>query len=180
MEGGLFWITGLSGAGKTTIGTLLYRQMKQKYPNTVFLDGDVLRQIFGNDLGYSKGDRYACAMRYSRLCRLLAEQGMYVICCTISMFDKVRNWNRDNISNYTEIYVEVPIEVLEARNQKNLYHDVAGRTASDVVGIDLEPELPQNADIVLMNDGVKSPEEQVQIICEWLTRASKMKEMVEG
>ena len=53
MEGRLYWITGLAGAGKTTIGTLLYQYLKEQYSNTVIFDGDVLRQVFGNDLGYS-------------------------------------------------------------------------------------------------------------------------------
>lgn len=159
MEGRLFWVTGLSGAGKTTIGTILYRNLKERYPNTVLFDGDTLRQVFGNDLGYSKEDRFACAMRYARLCKLLTEQGIYVVCCTISMFDNVRKWNRENILNYSEIYIKVPIEVLENRNQKNLYHDVKKGTAENVVGMDLELELPQNSDIVLVNDGVKSSEE---------------------
>ena len=50
----VFWITGLSGAGKTTIGSLFYNRLKEKHPNTVFFDGDTLRQVFGDDLGYSK------------------------------------------------------------------------------------------------------------------------------
>ena len=50
----VYWITGLSGSGKTTIGKLLYERMKKTYPNTVFLDGDALRKVFGEDLGYTK------------------------------------------------------------------------------------------------------------------------------
>ncbi|MDE7177500.1 MAG: adenylyl-sulfate kinase [Lachnospiraceae bacterium] len=159
MEGRLFWVTGLSGAGKTTIGTILYKKLKERHPNTVLFDGDTLRQVFGNDLGYSREDRFACAMRYARLCKLLTEQGIFVVCCTISMFDDVRKWNRENISDYSEIYIKVPIEVLEKRNQKNLYHDVKKGTAENVVGMDLELELPENSDFILVNDGVKSPEE---------------------
>lgn len=158
-KGRLFWITGLSGAGKTTIGNLFYRKLKEKYPNTVIFDGDALRQAFGNDLGYSREDRLACAMRYSRLCKLLTEQGILVVCCTISMFDEVRNWNRENISDYTEIYVEVPMTILEMRNQKNLYRDVKAGATENVVGMDLNPELPKNPDIRLVNDGTRSPEE---------------------
>ena len=120
MEGRLFWVTGLSGAGKTTLGNMLYKYLKEKYPNTVIFDGDALRSAFGNDLGYSKEERFLCAMRYARLCKLLVDQGMYVICCTISMFDQVRGWNRSNIANYVEVYIEVPVAVLEERNQKNL------------------------------------------------------------
>lgn len=159
MKGRLFWITGLSGAGKTTIGTMLYQKLKEKYPNTVLLDGDVLRQVFGNDLGYSKEERFACAMRYARLCKLLTEQGIFVICCTISMFDAVREWNRENMENYTEVYIQVPMEILERRNQKNLYDDVKRGTVENVVGMDLGLEMPKNPDIVLVNDGTKKSEE---------------------
>lgn len=101
----VYWITGLSGAGKTSVGKLLYKKMKQKYQGIVFLDGDVLREVFGNDLGYTREERIKCAMRYARLCRMLQRQGLNVICCTISMFDEIRNWNRENIENYREIYV---------------------------------------------------------------------------
>lgn len=63
----VYWITGLSGAGKTTIGKLFYEELKTEHPNTVFLDGDMLRKVFGDDLGYTREERIKCAMRYSRL-----------------------------------------------------------------------------------------------------------------
>ncbi len=168
MDGRLYWITGLAGAGKTTIGKLLYCYLKDKYPNTLFLDGDSLRQAFGNDLGYSEEERLACAMRYARLSKLLVEQDMHVICCTISMFDEVREWNRTNIVNYSEIYIEVPLEVLEKRNQKNLYGKMAEGTVKNVVGMDLKLQLPQNSDVHIVNDGRKSPEEMFMRVLEQL------------
>ena len=106
----VYWITGLSGAGKTTIGKLFYEKLKTEHPNTVFLDGDMLRKVFGDDLGYTREERIKCAMRYSRLCAMLQEQGMHVVCCTISMFDCVRDWNRENINNYREIYIKVSMD----------------------------------------------------------------------
>lgn len=166
MNGRLYWVTGLSGAGKTTIGTLLYKHLKEQYPNTVIFDGDMLRQAFGNDLGYSREDRFACAMRYARLCKLLVDQGIFVVCCTISMFDEVRNWNRENIENYTEIYVEVPMEVLQKRNQKGLYSGVKSGDAAQVVGMDLELELPKKPDIIIRNDGSRTPEELLREVLE--------------
>ena len=93
----MLWLTGLSGAGKTTIGTLLYQALRERKDNVVFLDGDQLRQVFGDDLGYAPDQRLKSAMRNARLCKLLAEQCLDVICCTISMFDSVRDWNRTNI-----------------------------------------------------------------------------------
>jgi adenylylsulfate kinase-like enzyme len=116
----VYWITGLSGAGKTTIGKVLYTKMKETYPNTVFLDGDTMRKVFGDDLGYTREERIKCAMRYSRLCAMLQEQDMNVICCTISMFDCVRDWNRGNIKNYREIYVRVSMETLLKRSERAL------------------------------------------------------------
>lgn len=162
--GTVYWITGLSGAGKTTIGKLLYEKIKEEYPNTVFLDGDTLRKVFGNDLGYSKEDRRKCAMRYSRLCAMLQEQGMNVICCTISMFDSVREWNRENIADYMEIYVKVSMDTLRERNQKGLYSGVAKEKQGDVAGIHMEIEEPKCPDLILENDGERTPEELAEEI----------------
>ena len=164
MDGKLFWITGLSGAGKTTLGQMLYDHLKSRYPNTVIFDGDALRQAFGNDLGYSKEERFQCAMRYARLCKLLVDQGIYVICCTISMFDAVREWNRTNIEHYLEIYIEVPFAILEERNQKNLYQGLKTGISKNVVGADLELELPKRPDVKLINDGSKTPEELLLVL----------------
>ena len=152
-SGTVYWITGLSGAGKTTIGDLFFKRFRREQENVLFLDGDTLREVFGNDLGYSREDRFRCAMRYSRLCRLLAEQGQDVVICTISMFYEVREWNRQNIEKYKEIYIEVPMEILEQRNQKGLY-----QSGSNVVGLDLETELPESPDLVIRNDGKLSPQ----------------------
>jgi adenylylsulfate kinase len=160
----VYWITGLSGAGKTTIGRLFYEQLKEKYPNTVFFDGDTLRKVFGDDLGYTEEDRKICAMRYSRLCALLEEQGMNVICCTISMFDSVRDWNREHIHNYREIYVKVSMDTLRKRDQKGLYSGTTKETEKEVAGLHFHVEEPKHPDLILENDGEKTPEEQVKKI----------------
>lgn len=162
----VYWITGLAGAGKTTIGKLLYEKIKETEPNTVFLDGDTLRELFGNDLGYSKEDRRKCAMRYSRLCAMLQSQGMNVICCTISMFDSVREWNRANISNYKEIFVEVSMETLRKRDQKGLYSGKGVENHKEVAGIHMEIEEPKHPDLILKNDGKNTPQEQTEMILQ--------------
>lgn len=162
--GMVYWITGLSGAGKTTIGKLLYEKIKDEHPNTVFLDGDMLRKVFGDDLGYSKEDRRKCAMRYARLCVMLQEQGMNVICCTISMFDSVRDWNRRNIQNYKEIYVKVSMDTLRRRDQKGLYSGTTTEKQKEVVGVHMDIEEPKHPDLILENDGERTPLEQVERI----------------
>ena len=163
-HGKVYWMTGLSGAGKTTIGTLLFKRLKEKKDNVVMLDGDTLREVFGNDLGHTLEDRHKSAMRNARLCKLLSDQGIDVICCTISMFHDVRAWNRDNIQDYLEIYIKVPMEVLQMRDQKSLYSGVVSGTASNVYGMDMKVEEPLNPDICVMNDGTKTPEEILEMI----------------
>lgn len=160
----VYWITGLSGAGKTTIGKLFYEKLKTEHPNTVFLDGDMLRKVFGDDLGYTREDRIKCAMRYSRLCAMLQEQGMHVVCCTISMFDCVRDWNRENINNYREIYIKVSMDTLRNRDQKGLYSGASKEERKEVAGIHVEVEEPKQPDLILWNDGDRTPAEQVEAI----------------
>lgn len=164
--GTVYWITGLSGAGKTTIGRRFYEKIKENYPNTVFLDGDTMRRVFGDDLGYSREERRKCAMRYSRLCSMLQEQGMNVVCCTISMFDSVREWNRENIPSYKEIYVKVSMDTLRKRDQKGLYSGVTQEEQKEVAGIHMEVEEPKKPDLILCNDGDRTPEEQVERILQ--------------
>lgn len=168
--GTVYWITGLSGAGKTTIGRLFYQKLKHDFPNTVFLDGDILREVFGSDIGYSEAERRKCAMRYSRLCNMLQKQDLNVVCCTISMFDSVREWNRENISNYREIYIKVSMDTLYRRDQKGLYSGNTIEKEKEVTGIQIPFEEPHSSDLVLENDGDRAPEEQVERIIECFMR----------
>lgn len=159
--GSVFWITGLSGAGKTTIGKALFEKLSVS-KKIVMLDGDELRQVFGDDLGYNREDRLKSAFRNARLCALLSNQGIDVICCTISMFDMVRNWNRENIKNYKEIYLQVTSDTLMKRNQKGLYTEAT----SALVGFGVEMEEPKHPDLIIENNGVFSEEEIVYLICK--------------
>jgi cytidine diphosphoramidate kinase len=151
----VYWITGLSGAGKTTIGHEYYLYLKSTLNNVIFLDGDELREIMGGDFGYEVYERKRLAYCYARISKMLSDQGNHVVIATISMFNEVREWNRDNIENYFEIYIKVPIEILIQRDQKNIYSN----KDKNVIGINIQMEEPLNSDIVILNDGKKSPQE---------------------
>lgn len=162
-KGTLYWLTGLSGAGKTTIGNRLYYSMKSQKQNTVIFDGDILKKIAGKDLGYSREERLERAYRYCSLCKLLTDQGINVIICTIAMFDEIREWNRDNIENYVEVFLDVEMEVLKRRNRKGLYSKKNG----NIAGVDVEIEYPKNPDIVIKNNGVELLEDSVRKILDY-------------
>lgn len=162
----VYWITGLSGAGKTSIGNALYYKLKGKSNNVVFLDGDMMIGVLGETLGYSNEDRKKRARIYSGICKMLQEQGMTVICCSISMFDEIRDWNRENIDGYFEIFLDVSIDTLKKRNQKNLYSRYEKGEIDSLVGLNLDAEFPKNPDLIIKNDGDKSIKECVEeILC---------------
>jgi len=151
--GRVFWITGLSGAGKTTLGRELWSRLRAAGRPVTFLDGDALRSAFAEDLGHTAGDRRRSAMRNGRLCRLLAEQGTDVVCATISLFHEVQRWNREHIPGYREIYLRVPMHELRRRDSKGIYAGVQRGDVRDVVGIGVEAEVPEAPDLVLDNYG---------------------------
>ena len=156
-KGTVYFFTGLSGAGKTTIGGLFHQRLKAAKPNVVVLDGDEIRLAFGEDVGYTHSERLRWAGRIFRVARLLAGQGIDVVVCSIAMYESVRQWNRENIPNYKEIYIKASKDTLTRRNQKGLYSE-----GKNVVGIDLPFDEPRSPDIVLPNDGERTPLELVE------------------
>ena len=158
--GWVFWVTGLSGSGKTTIGELFFQHLRRRAVNSVFLDGDVLRQVFGGDLGYTLEDRRKCAERYSRISAMLAGQGVNVVIATISMFHECRRWNRNNLPHYFEIYLRVPRDILSLRRRPaNAGADPEWSRMESVVGWDLPFEEPLNPDQIIDNDGAMAPQD---------------------
>ena len=151
--GRVFWITGLSGAGKTTVGRELWSRLRAAGRPVTFLDGDALRAVIAEDLDHSADDRRRSAMRNARLCRLLAGQGADVVCATISLFHDVQRWNRENIPGYREIYLRVPIDELRRRDSKGIYAAAQRGDGRDVVGLDVPAEAPEAPDLVLDNYG---------------------------
>ena len=161
-EGCVYWITGLSGSGKTTIARLVVEKFGERRP--VLLDGDELRDVFGGGFGYSREDRLRLAMVYSRLCRALAAQGFDVVIATIAMYSDIRGWNRSNIRNYFEIYLRVPVEVLASRDPKGLYARARRGEVRDVMGIDLTFDEPEHPHLVIDNFGACTPQQAADAV----------------
>lgn len=116
----------------------------------VMLDGDELREIFGATEGaHSRADRLALALRYAALCKLLANQGVWVAISTISMFREVHEWNRTNLPGYLEVFLDVPLSELARRDPKKIYEKARRGELKDVAGIDLPVDAPARPDVYL-------------------------------
>ena len=159
-QGIVYWITGLSGAGKTTVGTALYKKIRESKRNVVILDGDKLREAYGGAFGYTQEERRKGALCNAKLSHMLAEQGIDVVCCTISMYDSVREWNRANNEKYIEVYLKVTMETLVKRDKKGLY----STHADNLVGVNQSMEEPKFPDVLVNNDGQEKVEDIVERI----------------
>jgi adenylylsulfate kinase len=149
----VIWLIGLAGAGKTTVGRALYEQVRLLDRATVFLDGDHVREIMGGDLGHSLEQRRQNGLRITRLCQYLDRQGINVVCAILSLFEEQQRWNRANYSDYFEVFIDVPMDVLAARDQKGLYSGAQAGRIPNVVGFDIPFTPPANADMGFRNDG---------------------------
>ena len=117
----VIWIIGLSGAGKSTLAEEVVAIANKVNCNTILLDGDFVREMFGNDLGYSMADRERNALRICQLGKFLSEQGLNVVTAILSLFPESRQWNRNHLDNYFEVFIDSPLEDLINRDSKGIY-----------------------------------------------------------
>lgn len=151
--GTVIWITGLAGAGKSSVAAALRTKCGASAMPPILLDGDRLREVMGATASYEPAERRALAARYARLCQELARQGFSVICATISMFHEIHAWNRANMPRYFEVYLRVPRDELTRRNQKGLYMKTTQAPSGPVAGLDYAVEEPLTPDLIIDNFG---------------------------
>tara|TARA_B100000886_G_scaffold319552_1_gene260395 strand:+ start:589 stop:1113 length:525 start_codon:yes stop_codon:yes gene_type:complete len=152
----IIWITGISGAGKTTLGKALFSKFKKKNNSTIYLDGDQIRNIFNKDLNYSLKDRNLNAERLTKLVKYLSEQKKNIIISANLTSTKYRTWCRKNLKNYCEIYIFADLKNLIKRDYKGLYRKSLKGKIKNVVGVDLKFCHPKSSDIYLENNSSKS------------------------
>ena len=149
----IIWITGLSGSGKSSLAKALVKILRSKGKNVIMLDGDELREIFDkdqiNEENYSKDERLKLARKYSLLCSVLNKQGVIVVIATISLFKEIHKWNRENLKDYFEVYLKIPIDELRRRDSKGIYHRFDTGKIKNVVGLDFPMDEPEKADWVV-------------------------------
>ena len=165
----LIWITGLAGSGKTTIGKGVFQRLKEKELNTIFVDGDQYRKVFGSS-GYSKEERLVVAKNIVKLCKFLIDQNINVVCCTISLFKEIHEQNKKQFKNYYEIFVFCEIEELIKRDQKGLYSKALRGEINNVVGVDIKYSKPLNPFLIIDNNKKDGLTEKIDLICKKIFR----------
>jgi adenylylsulfate kinase len=152
-SGGLtVWLTGLSGAGKTTICNAVYSALIGRGYRAEVLDGDALRKHLSRDLGFSKEDRDENIRRIGFIADLLTRNGIVVLVAAISPYRSVRDEMRRKIGRFMEVFVDASLAVCEQRDPKGLYRKARSGELSGFTGIDDPYQEPLSAEVRCQTD----------------------------
>jgi bifunctional enzyme CysN/CysC len=148
-QAAVVWLTGLSGAGKSTIANLVEKKLLARGRHTFLLDGDNVRHRLNKDLGFTEADRIENIRRVGEVARLMSDAGLIVITAFISPFRAERAMVRAMMAEgeFIEVFVDSPLEVAEARDPKGLYAKARAGELANFTGIDSPYEPPELADI---------------------------------
>ena len=149
----IVWIVGLSGAGKTTLANQIVYKLRENGKKIVHLDGDLIRNLYGNDIGHSIEDRKKNADRICKLCKFLDLQEIDVVTSILSIFPESRQWCRDNLINYYEVFIKTDIQILKTRDSKGIYKKFDRGLIKNVAGLDLNFIEPDCPDLIINNNG---------------------------
>lgn len=156
----VIWLTGLSGAGKTTLANALEAALHRQGRRTLVLDGDNVRQGLCSDLGFSAEDRHENLRRVAEMARMTMEAGVITLAAFISPFEEDRARVRDIVGaeDLFEVYVRCPLAVCEARDAKGLYRRARQGEISNFTGVSAPYEEPKSAHLVLDTSALPASE----------------------
>lgn len=158
------WLTGLSGAGKSTIADALSRELLEAGHRVEVLDGDVVRTNLSKGLGFSREDRDENIARIAFVASLLTKHGTAVITAAISPFAQARAAARERIGNFVEVYVRCSLDELQRRDVKGLYAKALRGEIAHFTGISDPYEPPQSADVVVDTEREQLEESVAKIL----------------
>jgi bifunctional enzyme CysN/CysC len=157
-EASIVWFTGLSGSGKSTIANLIEKRLTAEGKHAYILDGDNVRHGLNKDLGFTDEARVENIRRVAEVARLMADAGLIVIASFISPFRSERRLAREIAGDikFTEVYVDTPLEICEARDPKGLYKKARRGEILNFTGVSSPYEPPEKPDVML-SVGTRDP-----------------------
>ena len=173
-QGRVVWLTGLSGAGKSTIASAAEQLLHEQGFRTYILDGDNVRHGLSKDLGFTVADRVENIRRIAEVAKLMVDAGIIVLTAFISPFRAERDMAKSLFppEDFLEIFVDTPLAVAEARDPKGLYKKARRGELPNFTGIDSDYEPPMQPDLRL-NTGDRSVEDCAKTLAEVImTRAT--------
>ena len=162
--GFVLWMTGLSGAGKTTLAVALEEVLKARGMRIERLDGDTVREGLTKDLGFSKEDRDKNIERVTFVAKLLSRNNVGVVASFISPYTAMREHVKKETTNFIETYIDAPLEVVEGRDVKGWYAKARAGLVKNFTGIDDPFEAPESPDLHVRTDHGTLEECLAQII----------------
>ncbi len=168
-QGAILWLTGLSGAGKTTIAVAVAQELQRRNYPIELLDGDVVRTHLSQGLGFSKQDRDINVRRIGFVANLLSRNGIIAIVAAISPYREIREELKQTTTNFIEIYIDAPLAVCESRDVKGLYAKAKAGQIQHFTGISDPYEEPINPDIICQTDKF-TIEQSVNQVLDYLER----------
>lgn len=163
----VIWLTGLSGAGKSTIANLLERALYAQGRHTYVLDGDNVRHGLNRDLGFTPADRVENVRRVAEVARLMADAGLIVVVSLISPYRQERRMARALVAagkiDFLEVFVDTPLAVAEERDPKGLYAKARRGELANFTGIDAPYEPPEAPELRL-DASVATPESSTEVL----------------
>ena len=151
-KGFTLWFTGLSGSGKSTISERVAQRIQKMGVPVEILDGDIVRTNLSKGLGFSREDRDENIKRVGFVCNLLTRNGVPNIASVISPYRAARDFNRQKIKDFVEVYVSCPVEVCAQRDVKGLYKKAQAGEITGFTGVNDPYEEPLNPEIVCHTD----------------------------
>jgi bifunctional enzyme CysN/CysC len=161
------WLTGLSSAGKSTLGQALYDRLWAMGIRVELLDGDTVRRNLCKGLGFSKEDRDENIRRIGFVAELLTRNGVVVLVSAISPYRSIREEVRRTIADFVEVYVNAPLSVCEQRDVKGLYRKARSGQLPGFTGIDDPYEAPENPEVECRTD-LETPQESAERVLRYL------------
>lgn len=147
----IIWITGLSGAGKTTLAKSIFKSLRKVYKNTLWFDGDTMREFLGKNNKYDKSSRIKQYQNMVKFVKFCHDQRINIIVSALYFNNYIFKNNKKIFKNYYQIYLKSNINELIRRDSKKVYSRNLKKKTPNIVGFDIKWNMPKGSNMIINN-----------------------------